>query len=66
MKLHGLMEDNAMKLAEMVMKENGKNIAESLASVAKGNETCEWASTLPSVAQGKHMVGFWLCVVIFC
>jgi acyl-CoA reductase-like NAD-dependent aldehyde dehydrogenase len=30
-------------------------MAEALASVAKANETCEWAGSLPSVAQGKNM-----------
>ncbi|HYE74125.1 MAG TPA: aldehyde dehydrogenase family protein, partial [Blastocatellia bacterium] len=55
MKLHQLMEENAEILARSVVRENGKSIAEALASVAKANETCEWACTLPSVAQGKHM-----------
>jgi len=55
MKLHELIEENAELLARSVVRENGKSIAEALASVAKANETCEWACTLPSVAQGKHM-----------
>ncbi|KAH9249631.1 methylmalonate-semialdehyde dehydrogenase (acylating) [Batrachochytrium salamandrivorans] len=54
-KLHSLIEANSQLLGEMVVRENGKNIAEALAGVAKGNETCEWASTIPSIAQGKHM-----------
>lgn len=53
-KLHQLIEENAQRLAESVVRENGKNIAEALASVSKANETCEWACTLPSVAQGKQ------------
>lgn len=55
MKLHQLIEENAELLARTVVRENGKNMAEALASVAKANETCEWACTLPSVAQGKHL-----------
>ena len=35
------------------MAENGKNKAEALASVAKGNETVEWACSMPQLMQGK-------------
>ena len=38
-KLHMLINDNAQELAEIIVKENGKNITEALADVAKGNET---------------------------
>lgn len=48
-----LMETHAEELAQLVVRENGKNIAEARASVAKGNETVEWACGLPQMAQGK-------------
>lgn len=40
-------------MADLVVQENGKNKAEALASVAKGNETVEWACSIPQLAQGK-------------
>jgi methylmalonic acid semialdehyde dehydrogenase len=55
MKLHYLINENAQELAELIVIENGKNIAEALADVAKGNETVEWACSLPQVAQGKML-----------
>lgn len=48
-----LMEQHAEELALLVVRENGKNLAEARASVAKGNETVEWACGLPQMAQGK-------------
>jgi malonate-semialdehyde dehydrogenase (acetylating) / methylmalonate-semialdehyde dehydrogenase len=39
-----------------VVLENGKNKAEALASVAKGNETVEWACSMPQIAQVGHVV----------
>ena len=41
MKLHQLMTDNLDELAEMVVKEHGKNIVEAKASITKGMETLE-------------------------
>lgn len=35
------------------MEENGKNMTEALADVAKGNETVEYACSLPQLMQGK-------------
>ena len=37
------------------MKENGKNKMEALASVLKGNETVEYACSLPQLIQGKTL-----------
>lgn len=37
------------------MLENGKNKMEALASVLKGNETVEYACSLPQLAQGKTL-----------
>lgn len=55
MKLHQLIEDNAEMLARSVVNENGKAFPEAMASVAKANETCEWACSLPQLAQGKQL-----------
>ena len=55
LKLHALIRNNAQELAELIVKENGKNITEALADVAKGNETVEWACSLPQLAQGNIM-----------
>jgi len=55
LKLHGLLRDNAQELAEIIVKENGKNITEALADVAKGNETVEYACSLPQLAQGSTL-----------
>lgn len=41
MKLHQLMSENLDELAEMVVKEHGKNIVEAKASITKGMETLE-------------------------
>ena len=40
-KLHQLMTEHLDELAEMVVKEHGKNIVEAKASVSKGMETLE-------------------------
>ena len=50
-KFHELMDENKERLARLIMKENGKNLSEALAEVAKGNETVEWATSLPQMAQ---------------
>lgn len=55
LKFHGLVRDNAQELAEIIVKENGKNITEALADVAKGNETVEYACSLPQLAQGNTL-----------
>ena len=53
LKFHGLLRDHATELAELIVRENGKNMTEALADVAKGNETVEYACSLPQLAQGK-------------
>lgn len=55
LKFHNLVRENAQELAELIVKENGKNITEALADVAKGNETVEYAASLPQLAQGKNL-----------
>ena len=54
-RLHHLIDEHKEELAEIVTRENGKNIAEARASVAKGNETVEWACSLPQLSQGKTL-----------
>jgi len=55
LKFHSLIRQHAQELAELIVQENGKNITEALADVAKGNETVEYACSLPQLAQGKQL-----------
>mmetsp|Transcript_1077 Transcript_1077/g.1927 ORF Transcript_1077/g.1927 Transcript_1077/m.1927 type:complete len:531 (+) Transcript_1077:214-1806(+) len=55
LKFHSLVEIHQQELAELISLENGKNITEALADVAKGNETVEYACSLPQVVQGKNL-----------
>lgn len=55
LRFHALVRDNAQELAELIVKENGKNITEALADVAKGNETVEYACSLPVLATGQTL-----------
>ena len=55
MKFHALVQQHAQKMAELIVLENGKNITEALADVAKGNETVEWACGLPHAAVGNTL-----------
>lgn len=50
---HHLIQEHTEELADLVVAENGKNRAEAIASIAKGNETVEWACSLPQLIQGK-------------
>lgn len=55
LKFHALIREHAQELAELIVLENGKNLTEALADVAKGNETVEYACSLPQLAQGKTL-----------
>jgi len=55
MKFHALVKENAQELADLIVQENGKNITEALADVAKGNETVEWACSLPHLSAGNAL-----------
>jgi len=55
-KLHHLLEVHADELAALITQESGKNLTESLASVAKANETVEFACSLPQLVQ-VHTAG---------
>ena len=50
---HNLVRQHANELANLIVLENGKNYTEALADVAKGNETVEYACSLPQLMQGK-------------
>jgi len=54
-KFHSLVDQHADELAGIIVRENGKNMTEALADVAKGNETAEWATSLPQLAAGKKL-----------
>mmetsp|Transcript_9092 Transcript_9092/g.10498 ORF Transcript_9092/g.10498 Transcript_9092/m.10498 type:complete len:535 (+) Transcript_9092:48-1652(+) len=55
LKFHSLVVANSRELAELIVLENGKNITEALADVAKGNETVEYACSLPQLAAGRTL-----------
>jgi len=50
---HSLVDKYALDIAKLIVLENGKNITEALAEVAKGNETVWYACSLPSIMEGK-------------
>jgi acyl-CoA reductase-like NAD-dependent aldehyde dehydrogenase len=52
-KFHHLVELNKGKLAELIMLEHGKTESEALAEIAKGNETVEYAISLPQLIGGR-------------
>jgi len=52
-KFRQLMEDNEELLSELIMLEHGKNHAEALGSVRKGNETVDYACGLPPLLAGR-------------
>ncbi|KAJ3057243.1 hypothetical protein HK097_010603 [Rhizophlyctis rosea] len=53
MNFHQLVIKHADELADLIVLEHGKNRAEALAEIAKGNETVEYAISLPQLIQGK-------------
>lgn len=55
LKFHALMMQHQDELADLVVLENGKNKMEALASVLKGNETAEYACSLPQLVQGRTL-----------
>ena len=55
LKFHGLLREHAADLAATIVQENGKNLIEALADVAKGNETVEYACSLPQLAAGRTL-----------
>ena len=55
MKWHYLIDENIEELSELLILENGKNKTEAVGDVAKGNETVEWACSMPQLLQGKTL-----------
>jgi len=53
LKLRQLIEENEDELAELIMLEHGKNRAEALGSIRKGNETVQYACGMPNILCGK-------------
>jgi malonate-semialdehyde dehydrogenase (acetylating)/methylmalonate-semialdehyde dehydrogenase len=53
MKWHYLIDENIEELSELVILENGKNKTEAVGDVAKGNETVEWACSMPQLLPGQ-------------
>ncbi|KAJ2328642.1 aldehyde dehydrogenase (NADP(+)) ald6 [Coemansia sp. RSA 2702] len=53
LRLYTVLQAHADELAELVVREHGKNKAEALGDVAKGLETLEYALSLPQLAQGR-------------
>lgn len=54
-KFHALVNEHAEELANIIVKENGKNFTEAMADVAKGNETTDWACGLTDKAAGRKL-----------
>uniref|UniRef100_A0AAV1UTB3 methylmalonate-semialdehyde dehydrogenase (CoA acylating) n=1 Tax=Peronospora matthiolae TaxID=2874970 RepID=A0AAV1UTB3_9STRA len=54
-KFHALLKQYQDELVDLVVLENGKNRTEALASIVKGNETVEYACSLPQVVQGRTL-----------
>lgn len=52
-KMHALVRDNADKIADCIVLEHGKTKAEALGSVHKGNETLEYACSMPQLLPGR-------------
>jgi hypothetical protein len=75
LKFHALVRDHAHELAELIVLENGKNITEALADVAKGRVRCrKWRRVKYCKYRPKSRVGIrvihwgWLpvlCLLIF-
>jgi malonate-semialdehyde dehydrogenase (acetylating) / methylmalonate-semialdehyde dehydrogenase len=55
LRFHHLIQQHADEIANLIVTENGKNITEALADVAKGLETVEYACGIPNLVAGKRM-----------
>ena len=53
LKFYALINQHSEELGQLIVKENGKNITEAMADVAKGNETVEWACSMPQLFGGR-------------
>ena len=53
LRLYNALADNIDELADLVVREHGKNKAEATGEVQKGLETLEYAISLPQLVQGR-------------
>jgi methylmalonic acid semialdehyde dehydrogenase len=53
LRFHALMRDQANEIAQLIMREHGKTQVEALGDVAKGNETVEYACSMPQLIAGR-------------
>src|SRR5699024_8203768 len=54
-KFQQLLIENKQELAEIITKENGKNVSESLGEVQRGIENVEFACGAPSLMMGDSL-----------
>lgn len=52
-RLKAILEENIDHLAQVITRENGKTLAESRGSIARGIECIEFATSLPQIANGE-------------
>jgi acyl-CoA reductase-like NAD-dependent aldehyde dehydrogenase len=52
-RFHQLVVKHADELATLIMKEHGKTRGEAMGEISKGNETVEYAISLPQLLQGR-------------
>ncbi len=51
--IHDTLSIPTDELAKIIMSEHGKIYGEAVGDLQKGNETVEWSTSLPQLAQGK-------------
>jgi malonate-semialdehyde dehydrogenase (acetylating)/methylmalonate-semialdehyde dehydrogenase len=55
-KFHGLIQKYRDELAALIVKEHGKTFGEAVAEINKGNETVEYAFSMPLIMPGKSLM----------
>ena len=53
LKFYALVDKHSDELTQIIVSENGKNVTEAMADVAKGNETVEWSCGMPQIYAGR-------------
>ena len=54
-RFHQLVVKHANEIADLIVLEHGKTKQEALAEISKGNETVEYALSMPQLMQGKNL-----------
>ncbi|KAH9270503.1 hypothetical protein BASA83_007315 [Batrachochytrium salamandrivorans] len=54
-RFHQLVIKHSQKLADLIVMEHGKTFGEAMGEIAKGNETVEYAMSMPQISQGKTL-----------